>query len=76
LVVIQPKVIKPRLIIYNVPNEITTENVVAIIRTQNTELLTNGKDTEAKYMFKNRKRRHNIVVEISSLIRKKFYNLE
>ena len=34
LEVMQHKLRKPRLIMYNVPNEITTENVVAIIKTQ------------------------------------------
>jgi len=70
LEVIQHKLRKLRLIIYSVPNEITTENVAAIIKTQNPELLTNGEDTEAKYMFKNRKGRHNIVVEVGPPIRK------
>ena len=70
LKVIQHKLRKPRLIIYNVPNEITTENVVAIIKTENPELLTNGKDIEANYVCNNRKGRYNIVVEISSQIRK------
>jgi len=70
LEVIQHKLRKSRLIIYNVPNEITTENVVAVIKTQNPELLTNGKEIKAKYMLKNRKGRHIIVVEISSQIRK------
>ena len=70
LEVIQHKLRKPRLIIYNVPNEITTENVVAIIKTQNPELLSNGEDIEAKYMFKNRKGRHNMVVEVGPQIRK------
>jgi len=67
---IQHKLRKPRLFIYNVPNEITTENVVAIIKSQSPELLSKGKDIEAKYTFKNRKGRHNTVVEIGSQIRK------
>jgi len=71
----QYKLRKPRLTIYNVPNEITTENVVAIIKTQNPELLTNGEDIEAKYMFKNRKGRHNIVME-APRSEDKFYNLD
>jgi len=52
LEVIQHKLRKPRLIMYNVPNEITTENVVAIIKTQNPELLTNGEDIEANICSK------------------------
>jgi len=59
LEVIQHKLRKPRLIKYNIPNEITTENVVAIIKTQNPELLTNGENIDAKYMFKNRKWRQH-----------------
>jgi hypothetical protein len=46
LEVIRHKLRKPRLIMYNAPNEITTENVVAIIKSQNPELLTNGEDIE------------------------------
>jgi len=40
LEVILHKIRKPRPIIYNVPNEITKNNVVATIKTQNPELLT------------------------------------
>jgi hypothetical protein len=56
LEVIQHKLRKPRLTIYIVPDEITTENVVAIIKTQNPELLTNGEDIEEKYKFKKQER--------------------
>ena len=70
LEVIKHKLRKPRLIIYNVSDEITTENVVSIIKAQNPEILTNGEDIEAKYRFKNRKGRHNIIMEVGPQIRK------
>jgi len=42
LEIIKHKLRKPRIIIYNVSEEITTENVVTIIKAQNPEILTNG----------------------------------
>jgi hypothetical protein len=70
LEVIKQKLRKPRLIIYNVSDEITTKNVVTIIKAQNPKFLTNGEDIEAKYRFKNKKGRNNIVMEVSPHIRK------
>jgi hypothetical protein len=52
LEVINHKLRKPRLIIYNVSEEITTENVVEIIKAQNPEILTNGEDMEANIVSK------------------------
>jgi len=63
------KLRKLRLIVYNVPEEITTQNVAAIIKAQNPDILTNGEDIEAKYKFKDRKGRHNIVMEVGPQIR-------
>ena len=55
---------KPRLIIYNVPTEITIQNIAATIIAQNPEIQTSGENIEAKYKFKDRKGRYNIVIEI------------
>jgi len=63
------KLRKPRLIIYNVPEEITTQNVATIIKAQNPEIQSNGEDIEAKYKFKDTKGRHNIVMEVGPQIR-------
>jgi hypothetical protein len=52
LEVITHRLRKPRLIIYNVPEEITAQNVATIIRAQNPEIQTNGEDIEVKYKFK------------------------
>jgi hypothetical protein len=64
LEIIKHKLGNPRLIIYNVSEEITTENVAAIIKVQNPEAIANGEDTEAKFRFKTRKGRLNIVMEV------------
>ena len=55
--IIQHKLRKPRLIIYSVPEEITTENVGAIIRAQNPEVLNADENIETKYRFKNKRSR-------------------
>jgi len=60
---------KPRLIIYSVPEETSTQNVATIIKAQNPEIQFNGEDIEAKYKFKDRKGRHNIVMEVGPQIR-------
>jgi hypothetical protein len=64
LELIKHKLRKPRLIIYNVSEEITPENVVAVIKAQNPGIITNGEDTEAKFRYKTRKGRFNIVMEV------------
>jgi hypothetical protein len=70
LEIIKHKLRKPRIIIYNVSEEITTENAAAIIKAQNPGILTNGEDMEAKFRYKTRKGRHNIVMEIGPQTRK------
>jgi hypothetical protein len=60
---------KPRLIIYNVSEEITTQNVATIIKAQNPEIQTDGEDTETKYKFKDRKGRYDIVLEVGQQLR-------
>jgi hypothetical protein len=70
LEIIKHKLRKPRIIMYNVSKEITTENVVAIINAQNPGILTNRENMEAKFRYKNRKGRYNIVMEIGPQTRK------
>jgi hypothetical protein len=64
LEIIKHKLRKPRLIIYNISEEVTPENVVAIIKAQNPGIITNGEDTETKFRYKTRKGRFNIVMEV------------
>jgi hypothetical protein len=54
-----------------VTEEITTDSVTDIIKAQNTEMLVNGEDIEAKFRFKNRKGSYNIVLEVGLQTRKK-----
>jgi len=68
--IIQHKLRKPGLIIYSVPDEITTEYVGVIIRAQNPKVLTNDENIEAKYRFKNKRGRYNIVMEVGPQTRK------
>ena len=68
--IIQHKLRKLRLIIYSVPDEITTENIGATIRAQNPDVLTNDEEIEAKYRFKNKRGRYNIVMEVGPQTRK------
>jgi hypothetical protein len=76
LEVIMHRLRKPRLIIYNVPEEITAQNVATIIRAQNPEIQTNGEDIEAKYKFKDRKGRHNIVMEVGPRTRQQILQIK
>jgi hypothetical protein len=63
LEIIKHKLREPRKIIYNVPEEIST-NIAAINTTQNPDILTNGENIDAKFMYKTRKGRNNIVMEV------------
>jgi hypothetical protein len=55
LEIIKHKLRKPRLIIYNISEDITTENAPAIIKAQNPEITLNGEDITAKFRYKTRK---------------------
>jgi hypothetical protein len=44
------KLRKPRLIIYNVPEEITIGNVISVIKAQNPDITLNREDITAKFM--------------------------
>jgi len=63
------KLRKPRLIIYNVPEEITIANVT-VIKAQNPEITMNGEEVTAKFKYKTRKGNYNIVVEVGPQTRK------
>ena len=55
---------------YSVPEEITVENVGAAIRAQNPEAITNEENIEAKYRYKNKRGRYNIIMEVGPQTRK------
>jgi hypothetical protein len=47
---------KPRLIIYNIPEEVTLENAVDVIYTQNSALKLNKGDITTKFIFQTKKK--------------------
>ena len=51
----------PRLIVFNVPEDITSENAAQAIDLQNSELNLNENETKPKFMFEDRKKHKNLV---------------
>jgi hypothetical protein len=68
--IIKHKLRKPRLIIYNVSEEIRIENAATIIKAQNPEIKLNGEDIVAKFRYKTRKGNYNTVIEVGPQNRK------
>ena len=66
----QNKLRNPRIIIYSVPEETTVANIGATIMAQNPAIITNDETIEAKFRFKNKSGRYNIVMEVGPQTRK------
>jgi len=64
------KLRNPRMVIYNVPQEINVENLEKIIMTQNPELGLIQGDIEAKFTYRTKRERTNMVIEVCSGTRK------
>ena len=60
----------PRIIGFNVPEDITTENVAQTIVLQNSELNLNENEVKQKFVFEDRKGHENLVIEVNSEIHK------
>ena len=60
----------PRIISFNVPEDITTENVAQTIVLQNSELNLNENEVKQKFVFEDRKGHENLFIEVNSEIRK------
>jgi len=54
----------PRLIIYNIPDALTTENAESIISTQNPSLDLQAGDIQPKYIFTTKRKTRNLVIEV------------
>ena len=67
-----PRRRNPRLIIYNVPDEITMENAQELIMKQNSEQSIGQEDITPRYLFKDKRKAKNLVIEVNSTTRKKF----
>jgi hypothetical protein len=67
-----PRRRNPRLIIYNVPDEVNMENAKELIIKQNSELCIGNDDITPKYLFKDKRKANNLVIEVNSTTRMKF----
>jgi hypothetical protein len=66
-----PKLWKPRLIIHNIPQDITVDNLEKTVIAQNPELLMKTGDIAARYKFQTKWGLINMVIEADSETRKK-----
>jgi hypothetical protein len=68
-----PRRRNPRLIIYNVPDELNIENAKELIMKQNSELCNGDEDITPRYLFKDKRKNNNLVIEVNSTTRRKFW---
>jgi hypothetical protein len=71
LEVLVPKLRNPRLVIHNVPQDIKLESLKETILTQNPELGLEQGDITAKFLYRTKRGRVNMVIEVCSGTRKK-----
>jgi hypothetical protein len=65
-----PTLKNPRIIVFNVPEDITSENAAQAIVLQNSELNLNEDEIKPKFVFEDRIKHKNLVIEVNSEIRK------
>jgi hypothetical protein len=65
------KLREPRIIVFNVPEDITTENAVQAIVLQNSELNLNENEIKPKFVFEDKRKHKNLVLEVNSETRKR-----
>jgi len=66
-----PTLKSPRLIVLNVPEDITSENAAQAIVLQNSELNLKENELKPKFVFEDRKKHKNLVIEVTSETRKR-----
>jgi hypothetical protein len=64
----------PRLVIYNIPEDMTIENATQTIREQNLELQLKDTDITAKLIYRMKRNTRNLVIEVNSQTWKKIMN--
>jgi hypothetical protein len=67
-----PRCRNPRLIIYNVPDEVNIENAKELITQQNSERCIEKGDIPPRNLLKDKRKANNLVVEVNSTTRMKF----
>jgi HKD family nuclease len=65
-----PTLKNPRITVFNVPEEITSENAAQAIALQNSEWSLNENEIKSKFVFEDRKKHKNLVIEANSEIHK------
>jgi hypothetical protein len=65
------KLRNPTIVIYNIPEDVTTENAEEIISSQNPELNLSKGDMKPKFIMKGRRNIRNLVTEVGPLVRRK-----
>ena len=71
LVAMGTKLRNPRLIIYNIPDEVTLDNAKEAAIEQNSEMDIIGGDIAPKFTFKDKKQNNHLVIEANSQTWKK-----
>jgi acylphosphatase len=71
LEMVMPQLRKPRVIINNVPNDITVENLEVVIIAQNPELELAEGDMDTKFRYTTKRGQNKIVIEVGPKTRKK-----
>ena len=66
-----PTLRKPRIIVFSVPEVITSENAAQAIVLQTSELNLNESKILPRFVFEDRKKHKNLVIEVNSEIRKR-----
>jgi hypothetical protein len=61
----------PRLVIYNIPEEVNLENTEQIITTQNPELRLNEGEVTPKFTYRGKRNATNMVIEVGPQTRQK-----
>lgn len=65
-----PKLRNPYMVIYNIPEEMSINNADTVIRSQNEEIMLKEGDIKPKFIYKNKRKVSNLVMEVNSQTRK------
>jgi hypothetical protein len=64
----------PKLVIYNIPEEVNAENAEEILTTQNPELMLNAGEVEPKFTYRGKRNIKTLVIEVGPQTRQKILN--
>ncbi|XP_073979944.1 uncharacterized protein [Rhodnius prolixus] len=62
----------PRLKLNNIPEEITVDNALDVIKSQNEEIINDADTIQVKSLFKNKRRSRFLIIEVNANLRKLF----